>query len=166
MWSIEAAATFNVGLVAVLIILFGLIGIICATLIHKDTDLKIDYTGKLLGLKEFIKTAEEDRIRVLSEENPEYFYDILPYAYVFGLAKIWAVKFKDIVIDKPGWYYNDNDDTFNCMAFTVSVSNACNTANRRMALQSFSNTTSSSGGSSSSGGYSGGGGGGGGSSSW
>lgn len=166
MWSIEAAATFNVGLVAVLIILFGLIGIICATLIHKDTDLKIDYTGKLLGLKEFIKAAEEDRIRVLSEENPEYFYDILPYAYVFGLANIWAVKFKDIVIDKPGWYYNDNDETFNCMAFTVSVSNACNTANRRMALQSFSNTTSSSGGSSSSGGYSGGGGGGGGSSSW
>jgi len=60
--------------------------------------------GRLLGFKEFIDLAEKDRIELLAEENPSYFYGILPYAYVFGLSDKWAEKFEGIALEPPAWY--------------------------------------------------------------
>ncbi len=60
--------------------------------------------GKILGFKEFIRTAELDRIKRLVDETPNYFYSVLPYAYVFGLTDKWAKKFEEIAVEPPGWY--------------------------------------------------------------
>jgi uncharacterized membrane protein len=60
--------------------------------------------GKILGFKEFIRVAEVDRIKKLVEQNPSYFYDVLPYAYVLGLSKKWAKKFENIAMEPPTWY--------------------------------------------------------------
>jgi len=35
--------------------------------------------GEILGFKEFITVTEEDKIKFMLEDNPELFYDILPY---------------------------------------------------------------------------------------
>ena len=67
---------------------------------------KGDYTrllGRILGFKDFIRTAELDKINELIEEDPEYFYHIIPYAYVFGLTNKWIKKFEDIPIITPKW---------------------------------------------------------------
>ena len=45
--------------------------------------------GRILGFKDFIKTAELDKLNELVEEDPQYFYHIMPYAYVFGLSNKW-----------------------------------------------------------------------------
>lgn len=60
--------------------------------------------GRLLGFKEFIRTAELDRIKMLVEDNPQYFYEILPYAYVFGLTSKWIKHFENIPLEQPSWY--------------------------------------------------------------
>ena len=60
--------------------------------------------GKVLGFREFIQTAELDKINQLVEEEPEYFFKVLPYAYVMGLTKKWVKKFEKIDIKMPGWY--------------------------------------------------------------
>lgn len=60
--------------------------------------------GKILGFKEFIRTAELERIKRLVEETPDYFYSVLPYAYVFGLTDKWAKKFEGIAVEPPAWY--------------------------------------------------------------
>ncbi len=49
--------------------------------------------------KEFIATAEADRINVLAEKNPSYLR--LPYAYVFKLPDTWAKKLEPA----PSWTY-------------------------------------------------------------
>ena len=59
--------------------------------------------GRILGFKEFIKTAELDKINMLINEDPEYFYHIIPYAYVFGLTDKWIKKFENIPIVTPAW---------------------------------------------------------------
>ena len=41
-----------------------------------------------------MKTVEKDKINELVEENPNYFYDILPYAYVLGVSDKWSKKFE------------------------------------------------------------------------
>jgi uncharacterized membrane protein len=60
--------------------------------------------GRVLGFRDFIQTAEYDRLKMLSEENPEYFFDIMPYASVFGMSTKWADKFADFRIPQPSWY--------------------------------------------------------------
>ncbi len=60
--------------------------------------------GRVLGFREFIRTAEYDRLKMLSEEDPEYFFNIMPYACVFGMSSKWADKFSDFRIPQPSWY--------------------------------------------------------------
>ena len=68
---------------------------------------KSSYTallGRILGFRDFIKTAELDKLNELVEQDPEYFYHIMPYAYVFGLSNRWIKRFEDIPIIQPRWY--------------------------------------------------------------
>ena len=48
---------------------------------------------KTLGFKEFINTAEKDKLETMFESNPDYFYNILPYAMVLGLSSKWVEAF-------------------------------------------------------------------------
>ena len=60
--------------------------------------------GRILGFRDFIRTAELDKLNELVEQDPEYFYHIMPYAYVFGLSNKWIKNFEDIPIVQPRWY--------------------------------------------------------------
>ena len=130
---------------------------------YTDTDYRIDTIGQLLGLREFIKTAEKKRLEMLVDEQPEYFYRILPYAMVFGLANRWADKFKDISIKTPDWYsgVSPSGDTlcFSGSQMARSFSNSLSTSVASYVSSSSHHPSSSSGGS-------GGGGGGGGGGAW
>jgi Predicted membrane protein (DUF2207). len=56
------------------------------------------WLGQVLGFKNFIEKAEQDRILTLVNENPQYFFNILPYAYVLGVTDKWAKNFESIAI--------------------------------------------------------------------
>ena len=60
--------------------------------------------GYLAGLREFIETAELERMQFIARETPELFYHILPSAYVFGLSDILLEKMKDLTLPAPEWY--------------------------------------------------------------
>ncbi|MCQ2288967.1 MAG: DUF2207 domain-containing protein [Muribaculaceae bacterium] len=135
-----------------------------------DTDYRIDLMGQLLGLRDFIKTAEHARLKMLVDENPQYFYDILPYAMVFGLSDKWSEQFKNIKFDNPSWYYSSRPETMMSpymMSHAIS-STVCHSIKDAVASASVDPTSSSSSGGFSGGGssFSGGGGGGGGGGSW
>ncbi|MDO4869592.1 MAG: DUF2207 domain-containing protein [Bacillota bacterium] len=66
-----------------------------------------DIYGRVMGFKDFIKTAEYDRLKTLAEEDPEYYFNIMPYAFVFGMSNKWADKFADFKIPQPSWYESD-----------------------------------------------------------
>ena len=87
---------------------FLLVGtLICmffAVIAISRTDEYTDLLGKVLGFRDFIKTAEVDKLNELVEDDPEYFYHIMPYAYVFGLSNRWIKKFENIPIITPNWY--------------------------------------------------------------
>ncbi len=135
-----------------------------------DTDYRIDMMGQLLGLRDFIKTAEQDRLKMLVDENPHYFYDILPYAMVFGLSDKWSEQFKNIKFENPSWYHTTTPDMMMSpymMSHAIS-STVCSSIRDAVASASVDPTSSSSSGGYSGGGssFSGGGGGGGGGGSW
>lgn len=132
----------------------------------KDSKYRIEVTGKILGLKEFIKTAEQDRLKMLVDENPEYFYNILPYAMVFGLTDKWAKHFKNIDLDKPSWY--DSDTTVGLLSGAAIASTLSGSFSKSITdtIKASSHDPSSSSSGGSGGGFSGGGGGGGGGGAW
>ena len=74
----------------------------------KRTEYGNQLLGQVLGLRNFILVAEEDRLRALVDENPYYFYDILPYAYALGLTDVWNDHFKNLTIEPCDWYYSPN----------------------------------------------------------
>ncbi|MDO5517424.1 MAG: DUF2207 domain-containing protein, partial [Clostridium sp.] len=143
---------------------------ICTVFMKKRTSICIKFMNYLAGFKDFIEKAELDRIRSLAEENPNWFYDVLPYAYVFGLSDIWIKKFEEISIKKPEWYsgygYDYNYLIFNRMLMSDlnRVESICRTV--QPSSNSSSDGSSWGGGGSSGGGFSGGGFGGGGGGSW
>ena len=115
--------------------------------------------GQILGFKEFIKKAELDRLKMLVEENPSYYYDVMPYAYVLGLSEQWIENFETMHMPEPDWY--SGRDPFGDAVFysMVRSANACATAPE-------TSGGGSSGGGFSGGGFSGGGSGGGGGGAW
>ena len=54
--------------------------------------------AKINGFKNYLELAEKNQINMLVEKNPNYFYDILPYAYVLDVSKKWVEKFENIPI--------------------------------------------------------------------
>lgn len=122
--------------------------------------------GKILGFKEFIRVAEVDRIKKLVEQNPSYFYDVLPYAYVLGLSKKWAQKFENIAMEPPTWYTGSYGNRgFTALILLSSLDNATRAMSENIVIPS---SSGGSGGSFSGGGggFSGGGMGGGGGGGW
>ncbi len=89
---------------------------------HKMTEYNREITGKLLGFREFIRLAEVPKLKELLSQNPEYFYDVLPYAMVFGLTESWAKQFTDLNIPEPKWYESSRRSPFSTVYFANNIS--------------------------------------------
>ena len=106
-----------------------------------------------------------ERLELLVEEDPDYFYDVLPYAYVFGLTDTWAKKFETIALEPPQWWEgNGMMHPYMMRYFIHNMQHSADQFGTQVykAIEPSKGTYTSSGG----GGYSGGGFGGGGGSSW
>jgi uncharacterized membrane protein YgcG len=137
----------------------------------KDGVLALEHA---LGFRQYIEIAEDRRVKWEEEQN--LFFQYLPYAMVFGLAKKWAKAFDDVFKELPDWYEGDLSN-FNALSFHRSLNLFSATTKSNITPPpssggggSYSRSSSSSFSSSSSGfsggGSSGGGGGGGGGGSW
>ena len=141
---------------------------ILVTLMKRRTKYGTEVLGRILGFKTFLKTAEKEKLETLVNQDPEYFYNILPYAYVLGVSDKWIKNFETISLMPPEWYVG-NDSYYDYHAFSNTYNYLMRTsANAMTSRPSSSDSYSSfSGGSfSGGGGFSGGGSGGGGGSSW
>ena len=128
----------------------------------KRTEYGTEVLGRLRGFRTFLQTAEKDRLETMVEREPQYFYNILPYAYVLDVSDIWMEKFESIAIEPPQWYSSHGHyNTFD----TVRFHHFMNTT-MRSAAAAMTSTPSSKGSGGSGGGHSGGGSGGGGGGSW
>ena len=67
--------------------------------------------GRICGFKRFLLLAERAKLEELVEDDPEYFYEILPYCYILGITEKLKPKFDRIIMDGPGWYLGDLRDT-------------------------------------------------------
>ena len=141
---------------------------ILVTLMKRRTKYGTEVLGRILGFKTFLKTAEKEKLETLVNQDPEYFYNILPYAYVLGVSDKWIKNFETISLMPPEWYVG-NDSYYDYHTFSNNYNYLMRTSANAMTSRPSSSDSYSgfSGGSfSGGGGFSGGGSGGGGGSSW
>lgn len=136
--------------------------------IENLNDKGVKLRGEVVGFKEFLETVEKDKLEELVEDDPTYFYNILPYTMALDISEKWVKKFETIGISCPSWYHSD---TYSYVTLSRTLNSFSNTTkiayNREISRRSTSSRSSSSSGhSSSGGGFSGGGSGGGGGHSW
>lgn len=150
-----------IGMITYIELIMQIIGMICVAtififmkLMPKRTQFGTEMKSKIGGFKKYLETVEKQQVEEIIKDNPEYYYNILPYTYALGVSDIWAERFKTIAVDLPSWYMSNGDrfDVTRFMDFMHST------------ISSINETTTSGGGSGS--GSSGGGSGGGGGGSW
>lgn len=150
--------SYLVGYIVGIICVLGMI--LCLVYLPKRTKYGNEMLGKLKGFKNFLETVEKEKLELLVMQNPNYFYDILPYTYVLGVSDKWIKKFETISLQAPSWY--DSSNAFDVSSFGTFMYSTMISAQGAMT----SSPSSYSGGGSSGGGSSGGGSGGGGGGSW
>lgn len=79
--------------------------IMCSTLLISRTDEYKKKLNKIVGFRDFILNAEKDKLEMMLESNPEFYYHILPYAQVLGVSDVWTEKFKELTVKPPKWAY-------------------------------------------------------------
>nr|MCR4804932.1 DUF2207 domain-containing protein [Clostridia bacterium] len=149
------------------LLISGVIISLCCWRMLRPTKFRTQILGQIKGFREFIQKAELDKINRLVEQDPDYFYNILPYAYVFGLTDKWAKNFDKLAVSPPEWYSGPSmymyNPVFLCRSMDDGVRSSLASSVPHTSSGSFSGGGSfSSGG----GGFSGGGGGGGGGGGW
>lgn len=153
--------------------LCGLMLLIFAPMMPQKTLKGVQTAEHILGFKEFVKTAEKDRLNTLQqlrasddESGIQTFEKLLPYAIVLGVGEKWAKVFQNIYKEAgrtPIWYTGYSGD-FNALR----LNDRLNSINSMAASTLTSRPSSSASGGSGfgGGGFSGGGFGGGGGGSW
>ncbi len=103
--------------------------------------------GDILGFKEFIKLAQKNELETMLEENPQFYYEILPYAQVLGVSDIWEEKFKDITVQPPNWTTNNfARDAFALYTMNRLINNSMRGMSRNMVSRPSSSGSNSGGG--------------------
>ena len=86
--------------------------VILTAFMKKRTHQCVEWMGYLAGLRDFIETAELDRMKVLAKDHPDMFYHILPYSMVFGLFDLYAKKLDALKLPAPDWYVYGGSDPY------------------------------------------------------
>lgn len=129
---VGAIGTFIVTFANIFVILGNFVTVLILGILgynsNRRTEIGNTWLGECLGFRHFIKTAELNQLNTLIEENPDYYYNILPYAYALGLTDQWAKHFEGIALSPPSWYY----DPYNPFDFYITMRLLNTTMTRHM----------------------------------
>ena len=139
---------------ALAVIPFTIILLLLTTYLVKKNKKGNNVFSELKGFKNFIKIAEENKLKMLLHDSPTYFESTMGYALAFGLFDKWARKFEALNVQPPSWY-STSTGVLTMHHFANSFSSSITAAQSTMV----SAPSSSGGGGSSGGGFGGGGGG-------
>lgn len=155
------------------LLLAGVVVLIAARLMPARTQKGVDMRDYLYGLRDYMKLAEADRIKMMQSPKGKLIEKIdvsdttklvklyerlLPYAMLFGIEREWAKQFADLYHEQaPDWYAGSG--AFNAIYFASALHSFSTASNATF-------TPPSSSGSGFNGGIAGGGGGGGGGGGW
>ena len=147
-WYAFAYPVLSVEPIYLIAYIIGILAIFIMCIFLKILPKRTKYGNKILGeikgFKTFLETAEKTRLESMVAQNPNYFYDILPYAYVLGVSDKWIKNFETITPQAPTWYIGIAP--FSVATFGHAMDSTFSSANEAMSSNP-SNSSSGGGGS-------------------
>ena len=90
--------------------IIGIISIGAIAFFGKDVKERTQYGNEIIKQIESYKNfIEKEQVDNLLSENPNSFFDILPYAFATGIVDKWFEKFNNEDIKKPEWFQAQGD---------------------------------------------------------
>lgn len=91
------------------------VNIFFTIIMKRKTEYGESIVAKVKGFRNFLEVAEKEQLEALVLENPQYFYNILPYTYVLNISKKWMKKFENIHVPEldMGTYDFNDFNSFN-----------------------------------------------------
>jgi len=158
-WNMISLDPYYIGLIAVLLAHISMFILHFKPRLSKEGAV---IKGRVEGFREFIAKCEVEQIRHFCLENPNYFFDVLPYAYVFDLTEVWMDKLSQLTIDYPRWFESSENALIDHLLFSSMVTSMCRSTTSAYSRSVANFHAGSGGGGFGGGGFSGGGSGGGG----
>ena len=91
-------------MIPLLIVVAGAFGAMMTCLMAARARENARLSNRMMGMRNFIEEAQPRDIAIMQQSNPEYFYEMLPYAMQFSQYEIWAQKFRSIDVEAPSWF--------------------------------------------------------------
>ena len=85
--------------------------------------------GKIIGFKKYLETIKKEEITSKLKDNPDYFYDMLPYTFALGISNVWIKKFEKVKLDKPKW---TSIKPFHYTGFTTFITHSIHTMDKNI----------------------------------
>ena len=132
-----------------------------SALCERKTDWYAGVLGKIRGYRNFLEVAEKDKMEMLAEQDPQYFYKNLAFAYALGITAVYAKNFAALATQPPDWYTSNVVYTSGSPATSTSFLDSMDSMMSSISTSMTSSPSDGGGGGSFSGGGGAGGGGGG-----
>ena len=111
-------AVFTVWVGIVLAIFAAATGTVCGMFLCRTKQYS-DVLGQIVGFRNFILLTEKDKVEIMLKENPELYYQILPYAQVLGVTDVWTGKFKGLDVPAPSYVVYGNNFVFDFLIWNT-----------------------------------------------
>lgn len=95
LWLVLGARTGEPG-VSVYILLVQWLAGLAAAYGGRRTGLGRQMLKEALGLRRYLRTVSRKALRQILEDNPEYYYNLVPYALVMGVDRTFAWRFGNV----------------------------------------------------------------------
>lgn len=94
-----------------LIYIIGIVLVLISTFIYSKLPMRTKFgnakLGEVEGFRINLVTLNQNKLKELMSENPNYYYDMLPYANVFGIIDNWQSLGNKIIEDRPSWHISN-----------------------------------------------------------
>lgn len=125
------------------IYIVGMIIILISLIIYKNLPERTKYGNKVLGdiygFKMYLETISEKEMKERLENNSNFYYDMVPYAYVLDSFDIWIKKGIGLIDNPPEWYILI--DEFKLRNFEAFIKNVMYTTTMVMMKRTYSSIT-------------------------
>lgn len=91
-WLVLGLLTGQLAMVLIVIV-FQLLAGLMAAYGGRRTEIGRQTAQEILGLRHYLKTVSADELKRILQSNPDYYYELAPYALALGVDKAFAARF-------------------------------------------------------------------------
>lgn len=99
--------------------------------------------GEVDGFRIELIAMTPIKLKEILENDPNYFYDMVPYAYVFGILDDWMSIGKGIITERPSWHIAIQNDKFDLKKEAKFIKNVIFTTTQVMIKGLYNKTEAS-----------------------